>query len=155
MNQSQWKRRAIPSKEWADSSKTPKPEHIKESIVPEFWRQNLASKLWWNRRGNIQKKPATSVPPSNLFWAVYEKISCSIQIGHKEGQDNINCKESIDNIICSSKSSLWLLNKPKFKWRYPSRIDDQKNQKSLPRPTYKTSTQITCTSAQNWCSAQS
>lgn len=62
-------------------------------------RQNTASKLRRDCGYHIKDQPCFCVSQSNLLTVIYEKESGFIQVGNEEGQNNVNGKESIYDVI--------------------------------------------------------
>lgn len=94
----------------------------------------MCNKLRRNDGNKIKYKPSFCIFPSNLFRVIYEQIGSFVYISHKEGENYIYSKESIDNIISNRKGFLWFLKESKFKWRYPCSINNQCNKESFPYP---------------------
>lgn len=65
---------------------------------------------------------------------VNKKICASVQVSHEECEDDINCEESIDNIVQYRHRPPWSIKKPELKRRRPSCVDNQNNQKRFPNP---------------------
>lgn len=65
---------------------------------------------------------------------INKKIRSAVDICHEEGENDINGKEAIDNIVNDEECVRHVLQKPKFEWAEPGRIYDKKDQKQLPGP---------------------
>lgn len=58
----------------------------------------------------------------------------AVQICNKKGEDNVNGKDAVDNVVNDEKCVLLVRKKCKLEGAYPSRINHQNNQQHLPSP---------------------
>jgi len=58
----------------------------------------------------------------------------AIKICNKECEDDVNCKEGIDNVVYDEECVLFLREKGKLKGANPCRVNNKDNQQHLPSP---------------------
>lgn len=103
---------------------TPKSEHIKEPICLKRRGQYSLSKFIRDGRDDIKGQPGFGISQSNQFWVVDKQKRNFVQVGNKEGQNNVNGIKSVDNIISYRKSTRWLRKESKFKWGNPCSVEN-------------------------------
>jgi len=57
-----------------------------------------------------------------------------IEISNKEGENDVNGKEGIDDVVYDEQCVLLLREKGKLKWANPCRVNNKDNQQHLPCP---------------------
>ena len=58
----------------------------------------------------------------------------TVEVGDKEGEEDVNGEEAIDNVVYYEKSILFIRQKCELKGANPGRVNDKNNQKHLPSP---------------------
>ena len=65
---------------------------------------------------------------------VDQKIRLAVHVGHGEGEDDVDSKEGIDNVVHNEHGVLLVGKECKLERGDPRGVDDQENQKHLPCP---------------------
>lgn len=58
----------------------------------------------------------------------------AVKVRDKEGEEDVNGKEAIDNVVNYEKSILFVRQECELKGANPCRVDDKDNQEHLPSP---------------------
>lgn len=98
---------SLPSKQGTNSSKTPKAKHVEKSIGSKCWYGDFACKFRGDDRDDIKDKPSFEIFWGNGFSIFNHKECGLVNEGNKEGEEYVNSKETIDNIVYDWEKSYW------------------------------------------------
>lgn len=73
-------------------------------------------------------------PDCDFLGVVYKKIGLAVEICNKEGENNVNRKEAIDNVVEDKERILLVRQKCKLERANPGGVNDQNNKQRLPSP---------------------
>lgn len=73
-------------------------------------------------------KAKAYAPHCNLFGIVDKKIRLVVEICNKESEEDVNGKETVDNVVDDKKSILLVSQESKLEWANPGRVNDENNE---------------------------
>jgi len=77
--------------------------------------QHSAGKFRRDRGDEIEGKPCSDVFAGNEQWAVLKHICLLVEVGNKEGENNVSGKKTVHHVVNDSKGIRWFIKKPKLK----------------------------------------
>ena len=102
--------------------------------VPESWEDRIVDScraheisLWTNAAKEYS-------PDCNFLGVVDKKIGLAVEICNKEGENDVNGKEAVDNVVDDKERILLVRQKCKLERANPGGVNDQNNKQHLPSP---------------------
>lgn len=74
------------------------------------------------------------LPHGYFLMIIDQKVRLSVHVGDEEGEDNVDSKEGVDNVVHHEHGVLLVRQECKLEGGDPRGVDDQDDQKHLPRP---------------------
>lgn len=86
--------------------------------------EHEAERLKWGSGTDIESKPGRYVPDCNLLGIINKEVRVAIEVRNKEGENDVNSKEAIDNVVKNEKSIFLVSQECKLEWTDPGRVND-------------------------------
>lgn len=75
----------------------------------------MAGKFRRDGGEDIKGKPCSKISGGNELWFIHEQIRRLVEVGNKEGQNNVNGKKTVHHIVNNGKRKRWITKESKLK----------------------------------------
>lgn len=97
-------------------------------------REQEAERLERDSRAEVEREPRRDIPQGYFLMIIDEKIGLSVHVGDEEGEDNVDGEEGVDDVVDDEHGVLLVRQECELEGGDPRRVDDEEDQKHLPRP---------------------
>lgn len=84
----------------------------------------MAGKFRRDGGEDIKGKPCSKISGGNELWFIHQQIRRLVEVGNKEGQNNVNGKKKVHHIVSNGKRIRRIVKESKLKGANPCSVEN-------------------------------